>query len=142
MVSCLTKTWNTVKSYLRILHPWPILLDQIQDPSAEGVDLQPPHKIFWFFFHFNIVSVRLNSKRSSVFLFDWSDSDVKSKIIVSRRHFLPTLFFLPLQKFKTIKTKLEKNSYTQTNARVYYIFQETLDIFSNIYALLFIFNKL
>ena len=42
-------------------------------------------------------------------------ADVKSQIIVSRRHFFAYMIFLPLQKFKTIKIKLEKNPYTQTN---------------------------
>ena len=56
-------------------------------------------------------------------------ADVKNKIIVSRQHFLPTGFFLPLQKFETIKTKLEKNSYTQTNACLLHISRNFKDIF-------------
>ena len=36
-------------------------------------------------------------------------ANVKSKIIVSRQHFFADKIFLPLQKFKTIKIKPEKN---------------------------------
>ena len=36
-------------------------------------------------------------------------ADVKSKITVSRRHFLANVIFLPLQKFKTIKSKPVEN---------------------------------
>ena len=42
-------------------------------------------------------------------------ADLKSKIIVFHRHFFADVIFLPLQKFRTIKIKPEKNPYTQTN---------------------------
>ena len=66
---------------------------------------------------------------------------MKSKIIVSRRHFLPTRIFLPLEKFKTIKIKSEKNPLSK-QIRTYYILQGILKIFSNTYALPFLFSKL
>ena len=54
---------------------------------------------------------------------------------------MPFDFFLPLQEFKTIRIKPEKNSFTQANS-VYYIYQGISKIFSNIFALLLIFRKL
>ena len=46
--------------------------------------------------------------------------------------FLPTWFFLPLQKFKTIKIKLEKNTYTQANMCLLHISRNFKDIFKSI----------
>ena len=63
-------------------------------------------------------------------------ADVKSKIIVHVSIFLPTWFFLPLQKFKTIQISIPKQ------VRAHYMFQGILKTFLNIYALLFIFRKL
>ena len=59
-------------------------------------------------------------------------ADVKSKIIVLCRHFLPTWFFLPHQKFKTIKIKLEKKTYTQVNTCLLHISRNLKDIFKYI----------
>ena len=42
-------------------------------------------------------------------------ANLKSKIIVYHRHFFAHVIVLPLQKFKTIKIKPEKNPYPQTN---------------------------
>ena len=70
-------------------------------------------------------------------------AEVKSKIIVSRRHFLADVIFSATsQKFKTIKIKPEKNPSIPKQTRAYYIFQGILRIFSNIYALRFNFSKL
>ena len=70
-------------------------------------------------------------------------AEVKSKIIVSRRHFLADVIFSATsQKFKTIKIKPEKNPSIPKQIRAYYIFQGILRIFSNIYALHFNFSKL
>ena len=45
---------------------------------------------------------------------------------------LQTWFFLPLQKFKTIKIKLEKNTYTQANMCLLHISRNFKDIFKYI----------
>ena len=66
----------------------------------------------------------------------------KAKSFYRVGNFLPTWFFLPLRKFRTIKIILEKNSYTQTYASLLHISRNFIKIFSNIYALLFIFSKL
>ena len=68
-------------------------------------------------------------------------ADVKSKIIVSRRHFFADVIFSATsRKFRTIKIKSEKTPlYTQTNTC---IFQGILRIFSNVYALRFICSEL
>ena len=42
------------------------------------------------------------------------------------------VFFLPLEKFKTIKIKLEKNTYTQANKRLPHISRNFKDIFKYI----------
>ena len=65
----------------------------------------------------------------------------KAKSFYRVGNFLPTWFFLPLRKFRNIKIKLEK-MFTLKQMRAYYIFQGIFKIFSNIYALLFIFSKL
>ena len=65
----------------------------------------------------------------------------KAKSLYYVGTFLPTWFFLPLQKFKTIKINAEKIPYTQT-INGYYIFQGFSKIFSSISSLLFIFSKL
>ena len=52
--------------------------------------------------------------------------------------FLPTWFFLPFQKFKNIKIKLEKNPYTQASTCLLHISRNFKDIFKCI----FIFSKL
>ena len=70
-------------------------------------------------------------------------ADVKSEINVSRWHFFADVIFSATsQKFKTIKIKPEKNPSIPKQIRAYYIFQGILGIFSNIYALRFIFSKL
>ena len=46
--------------------------------------------------------------------------------------FLPTWFFLPLQKFKTIKTKMGKNPYTQANMCLLHISRNFKDIYKYI----------
>ena len=43
-------------------------------------------------------------------------ADVKSKIILSRRQFFAEVIFSATSKVRTIKIKLEKNSYTQMRA--------------------------
>ena len=53
----------------------------------------------------------------------------KTKSLYHVSTFLPMGFFLPLQKFETIKIKLEKNSYTQTNACLLHISRNFKDIF-------------
>ena len=63
----------------------------------------------------------------------------KAKSLYHVSTFLPMRFFLPLQKFKTIKIKLEKSPYTQANT---YLLHFSRKIFSIIYALLLIFSKL
>ena len=60
----------------------------------------------------------------------------KAKSLYHVGTFLPTWFFLPLQKFKAIKISIPKQ------IRAHYIFQGILKTFLNIYALLFIFRKL
>ena len=65
-------------------------------------------------------------------------ADLKSKIIVSRQHFFADVIFLPLQNFKTIKMKPEKNPYDKN-------IQSKIPIPKQIrayFALLFIFSKL
>ena len=70
-------------------------------------------------------------------------ADVKSKINVSRRHFFCRCdFFCHFTKVQTIKIKLGKNPSIPKQIHAYYIFQGILGIFSNIYALRFIFSKL
>ena len=61
-------------------------------------------------------------------------ADVKSKIIVSRRHFFADMIFSATsQKFKTIKIKPEKIPlYTQTNACLLHISRNFKDIFKYI----------
>ena len=56
----------------------------------------------------------------------------KAKSFYCIDNFLPTWFFLPLQKFITIKIKLEKNSYTQTNACLLHISRNFKHIFKYI----------
>ena len=56
----------------------------------------------------------------------------KAKSLYHVGTFLPTWFFLPLQKFKTIKTKLEKNTYTQANTCLLHISRNFKDIFKYI----------
>ena len=46
--------------------------------------------------------------------------------------FLPTWFFLPLRKFRTIKIKLETNFYAQTNACLLHVTRNFKDIFKYI----------
>ena len=67
-------------------------------------------------------------------------ADVKKKSLYDNI-FLPTRFFLPLQKFKTVKIKLEQIPIPK-QIRAYYIFRGILKTFSNICALLFVFSKL
>ena len=69
-----------------------------------------------------------NSRRHS------ANADVKSKIIVSRRHFFADVIFsATLQKFKTIKIKPEKIPlYTQTNTCLLHISRNFKDIFKYI----------
>ena len=61
----------------------------------------------------------------------------KAKSFYCIDNFLPTWFFLPLQKFITIKIKLEKNSYTQTNACLLHISMnfKVVNISAQIYML-------
>ena len=56
-------------------------------------------------------------------------ADLKSKIIVSRRHLFADVIVLPLQKFKTIKRQQEKNPYTQTNTYLLHISKNFKGIF-------------
>ena len=56
----------------------------------------------------------------------------KAKSFYRVGNFLPTWFFLPLRKFRTIKIKLEKNSYIQTNACLLHISRNFKDIFKYI----------
>ena len=60
-------------------------------------------------------------------------ADVKKKSLYDNI-FLPTRFFLPLQKFKTVKIKLEQIPIPK-QIRAYYIFRGILKTFSNICAL-------
>ena len=60
----------------------------------------------------------------------------KAKSLYHISTFLRTWFFLPLQKFKTIKIPIPKQ------IRAHCIFQGISKTFLNIYALLFIFRKL
>ena len=57
---------------------------------------------------------------------------VKSRITVSHQHFFADVIFLPLEKFKTIKIKSEKNFYTQTNTYLLHISRNFKDIFKHI----------
>ena len=67
----------------------------------------------------------------------------KAKSLYHVGTFLLTWFFLPFEKFKPMKIKPEKNSYTiPKQIHAYYIFQGILNIFLNIYALLSIYSKL
>ena len=56
-------------------------------------------------------------------------SDMKSEIIVSRQYFFVDVLFLLLEKFKTIKIKPEKNTYTQANTCLLHISRNFKDIF-------------
>ena len=56
----------------------------------------------------------------------------KAKSLYHVGTFLPMWFFLPLQKFKTIKIKLEKNTYTQANTCLLHISRNFKDIFKYI----------
>ena len=58
-------------------------------------------------------------------------AEVTRKITVSHWHFFANMTFLPLQKFKTIKKKLEKKSYTQTYTYLLHISRNFKDIFKN-----------
>ena len=88
---------------------------------------------------------------SSVFIASLSNSrrqsanvdviaDVKSKIIVLRRHFFADLIFSATsQKFKTIKIKPEKIPlYTQTNTCLLHISRNFKDIFKYICFMLYL----
>ena len=86
----------------------------------------------FFFFYFCFV----NELSISVFLTHVSIRQMpmwlptwKTKSLYQVGTFLLTRFFLPLQKFKTIKIKVEKNSYTQTNASLLHISRNLKDIF-------------
>ena len=57
----------------------------------------------------------------------------KAKSLYHVGTFLPTWFFLPLQKFKTIKIKWEKNLYTQANTCLLHISRNFKDIFKYIW---------
>ena len=56
----------------------------------------------------------------------------KTKSLFHIDTFLSTLLFLPLQKFKTIKIKQEKNPYTQANMCLLHISRNFKDIFKYI----------
>ena len=68
-------------------------------------------------------------------------ADVKSKIVVSPRHFFADLIFSATSKVQNYKKQSQKIIPMSKQIHTYYIFQGILKIFSNIYALLFIFNK-
>ena len=68
-------------------------------------------------------------------------ADVKSNIIVPRQQFFADVIFSATSKVQNHQKKPEKIPCTHT-INAYYIFQGISNIFSNIYALLFIFNKL
>ena len=53
----------------------------------------------------------------------------KAKLMYHVGTFLPTWFFWPLQKFKSIKIKPEKNPYTQINTCLLHISWNFKDIF-------------
>ena len=88
-----------------------------------------------------------------IFLFSLSNSrqhsvnadvaaDVNSKIIVSRRHFFADVIFSLTSKVENYQKKNWRKIPTPKQICAYYIFEGILKIFSNIYALLFIFSKL
>ena len=81
------------------------------EKGSVGPALTTPYLQVLFIF---ICYISLSNSR-----WHWANADViadlKNKIIVSRRHFFADVIVLPLQKFKTIKIKPEKNLYTQTN---------------------------
>ena len=115
-----------------------------------------PHKttpldvmhIYWWKLHattlkslviIGILIVKRKNASSKTRIFSLSNSrrhlanaDMKSKIILSRRQFFADVIFLPLRKFRTIKIKLEKNSYTQTNVCLLHISRNFKDIFKYI----------
>ena len=115
-----------------------------------------PHKttpldvmhIYWWKLHattlkslviIGILIVKRKNASSKTRIFSLSNSrrhlanvDMKSKIILSRRQFFADVIFLPLRKFRTIKKKLEKNSYTQTNVCLLHISRNFKDIFKYI----------
>ena len=64
----------------------------------------------------------------------------KAKSLYHVGTFLPTWFFLPLQKFKTIKIKWEKNLYTQANTCLLHISRNFKDIFKYIWFTLSLAN--
>ena len=59
-------------------------------------------------------------------------AEVKAKSLYHIGTFLSMWFFLPLQKFRTIKIKLEKNTYTQANMCLQHISRNFKDIFKYI----------
>ena len=65
-------------------------------------------------------------------------ADVKSKIIVSRRHFFDEVIFSATSKVQNYQNKTGEKSLNPKKIRAYYIFQGILKIFSNIYDLLYL----
>ena len=65
----------------------------------------------------------------------------KAKSLYHVSTFLLTRFFLPFQKLKTIKIKLEKNPYTKANMCLLHISRNFKDIFKYM-CFIFIFRKL
>ena len=78
---------------------------------------------FWLLSTNNLSNSRRHSANADV---------IAEKSFYRVGNFLPTWFFLPLRKFRTIKIKLEKNSYTQTNACLLHISRNFKDIFKYI----------
>ena len=62
----------------------------------------------------------------------------KAKLLYHVSTFLSTWFFLPLQKFTTIKIKLEKNLYTQANMCLLHISRNFKDIFKYVCFILYL----
>ena len=81
----------------------------------------------------------------AVFLTDvgiYRIADLKSKIIVSHRHFFVDVIFSASSKVSNCQNKSLRKIPIPKQIRTYDIFQGILKTFSNIYALLFIFRKL
>ena len=62
----------------------------------------------------------------------------KAKSLYHVGTFLPKRFFLPLQKFKTIKIKLEKNPSTQKNRCLLHISRTFKDVFEYICFIIYL----
>ena len=102
-------------------------------PVITGGALSSDENVNYFLHHFDtgisLSKLRWHSANADVI----ADVKIKIKIIVSQGTFLPTWFFLPLQKFKTIKIKLENKTYAQANTCLLHIISKDFkDIFKYI----------